>query len=309
MLQALLLFYSAGYIFTVAGIGIANGNYETLASSLVLLPAGFFFLYTLIENLAQTSSPLTSPLFLKIRRAAFWYSTVIVLLFSLAQILAISQTSQVFQILLLLPLPLALIREVLSFENLLQFRLHKVLSAYKLMKRQKQAEKYAINLEGIEPLPADLLPVPQLHPPEAVEPEAIALEPVSTDVTDARRRQFLKILGGGGASLVLMLFFMPHKAHAAFFGSTPGPGIIGLKDSSGNKIDPAEKNPTDGYSVSEIDDSTFPAYYGFVHKTGAWYIAREANTGAYRYVKGGSGFSTNWTNRASLSYDYFDNVF
>jgi hypothetical protein len=129
-------------------------------------------------------------------------------------------------------------------------------------------------------------------------------------VFDAQKRQFLKIVGGGGTSLLLMLFFMPKQASAAFFGSTPGPGIVGIKDSDGNKIDPAEKQPVDGYSITEIDDSDADSYYGFINQDGAWYIAREDSLGSYRYAAGSSGFSTNWGNRkTSLSYGYFDDVF
>jgi len=106
-----------------------------------------------------------------------------------------------------------------------------------------------------------------------------------------------------------MLFVFQEKASASFFGSGGGPGIVSVKDSSGNKIDPSEKQPTDGYNISEIDDDTTPAYYGFVHKDGNWYIAKEGVGGSYRYVSGSSNFSVSWAIRATLSYDYFDNVF
>jgi hypothetical protein len=144
---------------------------------------------------------------------------------------------------------------------------------------------------------------------EITSGEIVSEETIFSSVQDNQKRQFLKIIGGSGASLLMMLFFMPKQANAAFFGSTPGPGVVGVKDSSGNKIDPAEKKPTDGYSISELDDSSSPSYYGFVHKNGSWYISRESATGTYRYSKGSSDFSTNWTNRASLSYNTFDVVF
>lgn len=135
---------------------------------------------------------------------------------------------------------------------------------------------------------------------------AIVLE--RSSVPDFDRRAFLKLIGTAGLSLFMFALFTK-KAEAAFFGSVPGPGTVSLKDASGNKIDPAEKHPTDGYNITDLDDSS-PAYYGFVNKTGAWFIMKEdATTGAYRYTKGTSGYSTNWTSRASLSYDYFDNVF
>lgn len=138
----------------------------------------------------------------------------------------------------------------------------------------------------------------------AYEPEIVT----DPNIADVNRRLFLKLIGGAGLSVFMMSIFTD-RAHAAFFGSMPIPGAMTLKDSTGAAIDPAEKQPTDGYEISEIDDAASPAYYGFVHKTGAWYISREDANGSYRYAKGPSDFPTAWTNRATLTYDYFDNVF
>lgn len=147
----------------------------------------------------------------------------------------------------------------------------------------------------------------------------IANEPVLTIVPDKiernkdvdydpDRRKFLKLIGAAGGSLFLLTLFGTKTAQASFFGSMPGPGSVSVKNSSGTVIDPAEKRPTDGYGISEIDDSGTDAYYGFVNKDGAWFILKDAS-GVYRYVKGSSSFSTSWTNRASLTYDYFNAVF
>ena len=127
-------------------------------------------------------------------------------------------------------------------------------------------------------------------------------------VSDNNRRLFLKLIGSSGAMLFFMAIFS-EKAHASFFGSMPGPGTLAIKDSVGNVIDPAEKQSTDGYEIAEVDDSGTDSYYGFLHQNGAWYITKESSTGAYRYTKGPSAFATAWTNRLSLTYDYFDNVF
>lgn len=130
-----------------------------------------------------------------------------------------------------------------------------------------------------------------------------------TGVADNDKRLFLKLIGSTSFSLLLMALFTK-KAQASFFGSAPvGPGVVAIKDSAGNKIDPAEKNPTDGYEITEIDDSATPAYYGFVKKTGAWYIMQEDSTGAYRYAKGDSGFSTAWLGKGLLTYGYFNDIF
>ena len=125
---------------------------------------------------------------------------------------------------------------------------------------------------------------------------------------DPERRKFLKLIGAAGGSLFLMTLFTK-KTEAAFFGSMPGPGTIGVKNSSGSLIDPSEKYPTDGYNIAEVDDSLSDTYYGYINKDGAWFIRKESSTGAYRYAKGSSDFSTNWTGRVGLTYDYFNVVF
>lgn len=128
------------------------------------------------------------------------------------------------------------------------------------------------------------------------------------DVADINRRMFIKLIGAAGLSTFVFALFKK-SASAAFFGSVPGPGTIAIKDSSGNKIDPAEKQPTDGYEISQVDDTNVPAYYGFLNRDGAWYIAREGAGGEYRYARGGASFVSNWETRDALPYGYFDNVF
>ena len=125
---------------------------------------------------------------------------------------------------------------------------------------------------------------------------------------DPERRKFLKLIGAAGGSLFLMTVFT-RKAEASFFGSMPGPGTIAIKNSSGTLIDPSEKHPTDGYNITEIDDSGIDTYYGYLNKDGAWYIQKELSTGAYRYTKGTSDFTTNWIGKTGLTYDYFNVIF
>lgn len=128
------------------------------------------------------------------------------------------------------------------------------------------------------------------------------------DVVDPLRRQFLKMFGVGGVGLLVAALLNPKKAEAAFFGSVPGPGTVAIKDSSGQKIDPAIKKPTDGYSISQIDSAT-PSYYGYLDKDGNWYIIKEDSDGSFRYARGSGAFSSYWSTRSSLTYDYFENVF
>ncbi len=165
-----------------------------------------------------------------------------------------------------------------------------------------------------KPIPAvseiSLETSPALLKKKSRKEKTIKLKKITTGKShyDLNRRMFIKLIGSAGLSLFLLSIFTK-KAEAAFFGSVPGSGTVAIKDTTGVQIDPAIKSPTDGYKISQIDDST-PSYYGFVNKSGLWFIMKEdVSTGNYRYTKGASGFSTNWTNRASLTYDYFNIIF
>lgn len=142
----------------------------------------------------------------------------------------------------------------------------------------------------------------------AIPIEVIKLKKEGVDID---KRMFLKLIGSAGLSIFIFSLFTK-KAEAAFFGSVPGPGTVSIKDSAGVKIDPAEKHPTDGYKITEIDDAGSDTYTGYIKRGGAWYIVKEIGSGtdsSYRYTKGGSDFTTNWTNRTGLTYGYYDSVF
>ena len=129
-------------------------------------------------------------------------------------------------------------------------------------------------------------------------------------ISDIDKRVFLKLIGGTGIFLFLFSIFNK-RAENLFFKNLPGSvsGKISLEDISGNKIDPSQNHPTDGYIISEIDDNLV-SFYGYTNKDGAWYIARIAtDTGSFRYIKGDSDFPGNWNNRVNLKYDYFSKIF
>ena len=64
------------------------------------------------------------------------------------------------------------------------------------------------------------------------------------------------------------------------------------------------------YRFSDMDVSSDPMYVGYVDPDGAWYIMEFNNaSGTARYVKGSSGYTTAWTNRAIQSYGYYNAVF
>ncbi len=65
---------------------------------------------------------------------------------------------------------------------------------------------------------------------------------------------------------------------------------------------------TDEYKISDLDSSGATQYFGFTDKDGNWYIL-ELTSSTARYIKGTTGYTTNWTGRAGLSYDYAYTIF
>ena len=131
----------------------------------------------------------------------------------------------------------------------------------------------------------------------------------SVGISDIDKRAFLKLIGGTGLAFFLYSIFNK-KAEGLFPGMAPAaPGLTLLKDTAGNKIDPAQSHPMDGYRISEIDESDI-SYFGYTNKDGAWFIMKgDTDTGSFRYARGDSNFPGNWTNRENLKYDYFSNIF
>ena len=129
-----------------------------------------------------------------------------------------------------------------------------------------------------------------------------------TGIIDIDKRAFLGLIGISGISLFLYWVFFK-KAGTPLFESASESGTVSLQDTTGHKIDPAEKQPTDEYRITEIDDSII-AYYGFTHKNDSWFILRiDTDTGSFRYVRGNSDFAEGWNDREKLKYDYYINVF
>jgi hypothetical protein len=130
----------------------------------------------------------------------------------------------------------------------------------------------------------------------------------NSDVADSEKRDFLKLIGAVGISY-FFFSFLRGKTGSLFFGRNAESGPTILEDTTGKKINPAEKQPTDGYKISEIDNDII-TYYGFTNQDGGWLIMREdTDTNSFRYAKGESGFPEVWSNRMTISYDYFHNVF
>lgn len=145
---------------------------------------------------------------------------------------------------------------------------------------------------------------------EKIESEITKSKKENVAIADIDKRAFLKLIGGIGIST--FLFSIINKKIGGLFSGGTGevPETISLKDTSGNKIDPVEKTPTDGYRITEIDDSSLATYFGFTNKDSSWYVMKEdTDTGTFRYTRGASNFPDNWNDREHLRYDYFNNVF
>ncbi len=71
----------------------------------------------------------------------------------------------------------------------------------------------------------------------------------------------------------------------------------------------------EGYKVA--DDALKAAdantrYFGYLHRSGEWYIMQQVRSGTtvtYRFIKGASAYTTNWTAREALVYDYINVAF
>jgi hypothetical protein len=71
-------------------------------------------------------------------------------------------------------------------------------------------------------------------------------------------------------------------------------------------------NPLRDYVLQDKDSDASPNYYGFTDSEGKWYIMEEtisAGADTYRFIKGSTNYTANWTGRAILVYDYFYNIF
>lgn len=88
-------------------------------------------------------------------------------------------------------------------------------------------------------------------------------------------------------------------------GSIPVTVVAGGGGTSTAVIDPRT-----GYGISDKEATATYKYFGFEDADGKWYILRKTiATNIFLYAAGASGYTTAWTNRASQSYDTFDNTF
>ena len=79
---------------------------------------------------------------------------------------------------------------------------------------------------------------------------------------------------------------------------------------SDNPLSVKGANFLESFFISDQIASGDTTYFGYINKDGRWYIQKQdQSVGTYRYAKGSSDYATNFTNRTTLDYDYFDEVF
>jgi len=107
------------------------------------------------------------------------------------------------------------------------------------------------------------IPIP-LPPQEYLNKEA-----------DSSKRMFMKIAGVAGLGLAASSL-LPHKADALVFGSTPAANIVGIKDSTNARINPAKE---DG-NLATIESNTAPLLVssegGYIQQDSSHSIAMES---------------------------------
>jgi hypothetical protein len=275
-LKTILFYYNLVFIFFLLIIGLLTSSIFNLPVLLIIIaPLIVYFWGYLVLNSNKFRTPQNN---------YFWVFVTILLIFNFLSTLLLLVVNLVFS--------RSLVNVLISL-TYFPFPLYFFLTIFDWYRKVQQNNKN--------------------------QTKAVKLEPVASGTTgtkiDLDRRRFLKILGGTGISVFLLSLINPKQAGAAFFGSVPGPGTVALKDASGTKINPAEKQATDGYKISKIDDtsSVTYAYYGFVNSEGLWYIQRETlsgvNVGDFQYYKGTTNFSGNWAGRDGFGYDDFEDVF
>lgn len=124
-------------------------------------------------------------------------------------------------------------------------------------------------------------------------------------ITDINKRAFLKLVGATGLSFFLISIF-GRRVESLLVGQNLVQAPVSPPQFQTSS---ASASPTDGYNISEIDDSLI-GYYGFINRDGGWFIMKsDTDSGSYRYARGKSDFPANWKKREQLEYDYFYRAF
>lgn len=137
---------------------------------------------------------------------------------------------------------------------------------------------------------------------EKEEPRVVTQEPISeSSVKDNDRRIFLKALGVAGVGLAASQL-IPKKAEALVMGSTPAANVVGVKNSSNTRVNPATEDTLGsiltGLGVTKLTTSL--AASGTVHTPSSgkkirvyatrFSLTADATSVSLRFTAGGSDY-------------------
>ena len=121
-----------------------------------------------------------------------------------------------------------------------------------------------------------------VHPDHYTTPQSmVILDPFTMKAVDLKELFSAKVMIGGG-------------------------GMIGGSANTNETI----ADQLDQYRISDGDEAGTTKYYGYVDKYGNWYIMQNDTTAnTFRYFRGSGDYATNWADRATFTYDYFNVIF
>jgi hypothetical protein len=114
---------------------------------------------------------------------------------------------------------------------------------------------------------------------------------------DSGKRTFLKVAGIAAAGIAASSL-LPNKADALVFGSTPASNVVGVKDSSNNRINPAKE---DGNLATVVTNT------GPLVASGAGGYIRQDSTNSIALESGGN-LAAIATNTSKLNFDGSGNL-
>lgn len=110
--------------------------------------------------------------------------------------------------------------------------------------------------------------------------------------TDDTRRTFLKVAGVAGAGLIASQL-VPKQADALILGSTPSSSVVGVKDASNTRINPAKEDGNLATIKTNTDTLSASGAGGYIRQDSTATIAKE--TGGNLATLAGKDFATQTT--------------
>lgn len=94
------------------------------------------------------------------------------------------------------------------------------------------------------------------------------------EMTDDKKRTFLKVAGVAGAGLIASQL-VPKKADALILGSTPSSSVVGVKDAGNTRINPAKEDGNLATIKTNTDTLTASGAGGYIRQDSTATIAKE----------------------------------